>query len=98
MSLICHERQVKKAESEKVQLILCWRAKENIITEELAKNRDQICSIQKSSYVPWIIEMVCSYFYLRTRVEGEKEKKKKAKLIQFHLVPWNNIDAIVINV
>lgn len=60
MSLICHERQVNKAEGEKLQLILCWRAKENIIIEELAETRDQICSVQKSSYVPWIIEMVCS--------------------------------------
>lgn len=40
--MICNERQVKAAEGEKVQFILCWRAKENIIMEELAKNGNQI--------------------------------------------------------
>lgn len=38
--MICNERQVKEAEGEKVQFILCWRAKENMIIEELAKNRN----------------------------------------------------------
>lgn len=38
--MICNERQVKEAEGEKAQFILCWRAKENMIIEELAKNRN----------------------------------------------------------